>query len=249
MSISTAPSGPRADVVAAASGHGVATDEGGVEDRLPSPCCRDRSVDPSRPVSGRVGDLTDVELLGTFSAGRSAPLFEAELFRRIRRHAAPELRSIVGATPDEDDLSQEVVTKVWVNLDRFDPAQASFRTWVSRIAGNTGRDYLRRVSARPKSSPVIEESGCMNRHVWEVDISDRSIGRPTEEANVLAIVVDNYCDTCKSGAEAKAVRAVLADGYRIADVKAMDPSIAGKIDGWVKKARQALQAEVATEVR
>lgn len=206
-----------------------------------------RSGNADRPV-GRLSELTDLELVNKFRAGRAAPVFEAELFRRVRKYASPELRSTVGYGIDLEDLLQEVVTKVWVNLGKYNPAQASFRTWVSRIARYTGLDSLRRASARPKSAVVLEGPDGECFVLGEVDATAQFAGAMTEESHVLTIVLEEYCSKRKNRAEAQTVKAVLGSGYRIADVKALLPSVAGNVDRWIKNARLAMRAAVLADV-
>jgi RNA polymerase sigma-70 factor, ECF subfamily len=47
-----------------------------------------------------------------------------------------------------EDLVQDVFTSVWKNAFGFDPARASFATWVYRITRNRATDLIRRRNAR-----------------------------------------------------------------------------------------------------
>jgi RNA polymerase sigma-70 factor (ECF subfamily) len=47
-----------------------------------------------------------------------------------------------------EDLVQDVFTSVWRNAAGFDPARASFSTWVYRITRNQATDLIRRRKAR-----------------------------------------------------------------------------------------------------
>jgi RNA polymerase sigma-70 factor (ECF subfamily) len=58
-----------------------------------------------------------------------------------------------------EDLVQEVFTSVWRNAAGFDPARASFSTWVYRITRNRATDLIRRRKARVRiveSDPLFE---------------------------------------------------------------------------------------------
>jgi RNA polymerase sigma-70 factor (ECF subfamily) len=51
-----------------------------------------------------------------------------------------------------DDLTQEVMLKVWRHADRFDPARGKASTWLFTITRNQRIDYLRKES-RPELDP------------------------------------------------------------------------------------------------
>jgi len=58
-----------------------------------------------------------------------------------------------------EDLVQDVFTSVWKNAAGFDPARASFATWVYRITRNRVTDLIRRRKARVRtveSDPLFE---------------------------------------------------------------------------------------------
>lgn len=50
-----------------------------------------------------------------------------------------------------EDLVQDVFTAVWRNASAFDPARASFATWVYRITRNRATDLIRRRRARVRT--------------------------------------------------------------------------------------------------
>jgi RNA polymerase sigma-70 factor (ECF subfamily) len=65
-------------------------------------------------------------------------LMDRHLFA-VRRHVVSMLRNSV----DADDLVQEVLLKVWCNLSTF-RSEASFRTWMTRVAINEVLQLYRR---------------------------------------------------------------------------------------------------------
>ena len=65
----------------------------------------------------------------------------------VDRHApaiANYLWRFLSDPDDIDDLLQEIFLKAYLNLARFDPARGTIRTWLFRIAANTGLDEIRR---------------------------------------------------------------------------------------------------------
>ncbi len=58
-----------------------------------------------------------------------------------------------------EDLVQDVFTAVWRSAGSFDPARASFATWVYRITRNRATDLIRRRKARVRTvegDPLFE---------------------------------------------------------------------------------------------
>ena len=71
-----------------------------------------------------------------------------------------------------EELVQDVFTSVWRNASGFDPARASFATWVYRITRNRATDLIRRRKARvrtvdnepPFESGEMDPSGEISRN-------------------------------------------------------------------------------------
>ena len=72
-------------------------------------------------------------------------------FAELFDHYAPLVRAYSLAREPAaelvaDDLVQEVMTRLWVRADRYNPAIANLNTWVFTLARNCRIDYLRRNS-------------------------------------------------------------------------------------------------------
>jgi RNA polymerase sigma factor (sigma-70 family) len=82
------------------------------------------------------------------------PTFEA-LFTQYRALVQYICLKFTGSPEDAEDVTQEVFTKIWKNLEDFQQ-QSSLRTWIYRIAMNTCIDYSRRPWRRfgPRSASV-----------------------------------------------------------------------------------------------
>lgn len=76
----------------------------------------------------------------------------AHLFNRYRDAIRQLLLQRTGSAEDADDLLQETFIKVYVHLDRYNPAY-TFGQWLYTIARNTFIDYVRR---RPEDLPIDE---------------------------------------------------------------------------------------------
>ena len=47
---------------------------------------------------------------------------------------------------DVDDLSQEILLKIWKNLEKYDPERNKFRTWLNCLIRNKVIDFIRKKS-------------------------------------------------------------------------------------------------------
>jgi RNA polymerase sigma-70 factor, ECF subfamily len=96
-------------------------------------------------MSQELADQPDRTLIGLALNG------ETECFGIVIKRYLPALRgqiySMVRDRAEVDDLIQQVLMKVWGNLGCF-RAEASFRTWMTRIAINEVLQFYRRQKSR-----------------------------------------------------------------------------------------------------
>jgi RNA polymerase sigma-70 factor (ECF subfamily) len=90
--------------------------------------------------------LDDRELVLAIAAGDREAF--AELFRRFAPRINGFLRQSVPPSKAEE-ITQEVMLRVWRKAKSYDPARASAATWIFTIARNARIDSLRR-SGRPE---------------------------------------------------------------------------------------------------
>ena len=101
------------------------------------------------------GSPPDEVLIEMAVAGRSdcfSVLVDRHL-TAVRRH----LRAMVPNEPDQEDVLQEVLLKVWRHLADF-RLECSLRTWMIQIATNEARQWYRRHTSRRVFQP-LEDSG------------------------------------------------------------------------------------------
>src|SRR5215211_1596167 len=76
-----------------------------------------------------------------------------------RRYGSGLYGFAMGALGDPglaEEVVQDAFTSVWRNADRFDPARASFRTWLYALTRNRIVDLRRRAAARPRVADADE---------------------------------------------------------------------------------------------
>ncbi|MGK0673693.1 MAG: sigma-70 family RNA polymerase sigma factor [Halothiobacillaceae bacterium] len=85
----------------------------------------------------------------------------------MRRHGAriqQMARRFAASAADAEDLTQEVMLKVFFELPRF-RAEAAFTTWLWRVTANVCIDHQRRLDARPVMVAWAEEDGSSSEPV------------------------------------------------------------------------------------
>ncbi|HEY0385363.1 MAG TPA: sigma-70 family RNA polymerase sigma factor, partial [Pyrinomonadaceae bacterium] len=130
-------------------------------------------------------ELSDVDLVA--HAGAGDELAFEELFNRHRRRVALIASRFFRQREQIEEIVQESFMKAYFALSDFSNAQeASFASWIARIAFNASYDELRRLKRRPESaaSEISEEDTA-----WLKEQLQRSTGA-TENVETAAIARD-----------------------------------------------------------
>jgi len=140
---------------------------------------------------------------------------------------------------DHEDVAQEVFTKIFVRLGQFRGTQP-FEHWVSRIALNTCRDWLRRIKVRPAvswSDLNPDEAGALERTL--------ATEGPGPDANpaMLREFLDRLISTLKPN-EQIVIRLLDLEERSVQDVCDLTGWGASKIKVTAMRARRKLAEQV-----
>ncbi|MFF5290398.1 RNA polymerase subunit sigma-70 [Paractinoplanes globisporus] len=96
---------------------------------------------------------------------------------------------MLGSPSEAEDAAQETLLRAWKHAGDYDPARASVRTWVYRIATNVCLDMLRHAQRRARAvdfastaSPGGDLGAPLPETTWVLPILDRSLADPADVA-------------------------------------------------------------------
>jgi RNA polymerase sigma-70 factor (ECF subfamily) len=105
------------------------------------------------------------------------PTFE-ELFSEYQPLVHGIALKFTGSPEDAEDVTQEVFTKIWKNLEAF-KYQSTLKTWIYRIAMNSCIDYSRkpwkRHGQRSTGLDDAMEDGAEKVHLSDDDTAERKL--------------------------------------------------------------------------
>jgi RNA polymerase sigma factor (sigma-70 family) len=93
---------------------------------------------------------------------------------------------ILGDEQTAEDVIQKTMLKIWKGIDSFDPAKASFYTWMSVIARNTALDQKRLKTFQAKDKTVQVDD-----IVYKPVVSTPA-GTELDANKLLSLLDDNY---------------------------------------------------------
>lgn len=96
----------------------------------------------SRTASGGLGaDATSEQLLVAAATGDEAAF--SVLVQRVRPQALRVATGVVRDPAMAEEVTQEVLTEVWLKADRFDPTRGNVSGWISTLARRRAVDRVR----------------------------------------------------------------------------------------------------------
>ena len=95
-------------------------------------------------------------LAGDRCAFRRVVEWQLEPLDRYVRRIVGGGKRTDGAAADAADIVQEAFLKLWLNRHRYDPARASLKTWLYRLAHNLAIDHLRHRANETSLDEVAE---------------------------------------------------------------------------------------------
>ena len=87
---------------------------------------------------------------------------------------------------DNEDLEQEVYFKVWKNADKYEE-RGNFKSWVSTIAKNVSKDYLKSASFRNYINTTSDEVVLATISDTKTTPEGKSIGAERQNRIISAI--------------------------------------------------------------
>jgi RNA polymerase sigma-70 factor, ECF subfamily len=112
---------------------------------------------------------------------------------RHRRELLVHCYQMLGSVHDAQDLVQETMTRAWRAYARYDPARASMRTWLYRIATNACLNALKGRARRPLPSGMGQpfddpDAALVPLEVpWLQPIPDRLLGTEPQDPATIAV--------------------------------------------------------------
>ncbi len=135
---------------------------------------------------------------------RVAEARDKRAFAELFDHYAPKIRSYSlarehGAELLADELVQEVMVRVWLKAEKYNPKLANLNTWIFTLARNCRIDYLRRNSRYATEidptdlfNEIVDESPgpfqLAHQIRVEQNVTERLKDLPQEQAEILTKV-------------------------------------------------------------
>lgn len=197
----------------------------------------DETADNPGTEVAQAPEASDVELVAR-AVGGEEDAFE-ELFNRHRRRVALIASRFFRQREQIEEVVQESFTKAFFALPEFTSRrEASFASWIARIAFNSCYDELRRLKRRPESalSEVTEEEAVRLRERLRSDEAGRGVESEAVSRDLAAKLL------ARLGPEDRLVLVMLdAEGLSVAEIaKLLDWSVS-KVKVRAHRARARLR--------
>jgi RNA polymerase sigma-70 factor, ECF subfamily len=141
-----------------------------------------------------VASETDEELVSRCQADRDDPRSFEALVRRHQGYVMANCRSLSRSATDAEDLAQEVFTKVFFSLPRWE-ARGPFRGWLTTVKVNHCLNFLR--SRRGKNWVELDEVGEADQAVLAKPAEAERMVESGELRSVITQALDRLSDTIR----------------------------------------------------
>lgn len=131
-------------------------------------------------------DLSDAELITLIQIQKKNKEAYYNLTERYSKKLFTYIFHFVGDKSETEDILQNVFSKTYKNLDKFDVSR-KFSSWIYRIAHNKVISHFRKVTARPKTMTYEGDSQLLNILASEEDIA-KSMEKRHDAAEVRDVL-------------------------------------------------------------
>lgn len=137
--------------------------------------------------------------------------------QKVKHVCAKKLRNIDLAGIEEDDVTQEVLMKVYMSLDNYDASKARLSTYVHRVIDNMIADCLRRCGAK-KNLMVVNSLSIIERPYGEEEKGEFvHLGITDEDIEYFELFTD-IMENLQLNEIEKQVFRLRASGYEFAEI-------------------------------
>lgn len=152
--------------------------------------------------------------------------------------------SVTGSAHDADDVVQETFLRVFRSLDGFDPAKASFKTWLLVIARNQSINVLAQIRrraarflSRAHSTEERDDAGKDGFPNAQADAEALLLSK--EEARLVEQALTNLPEKQRTALMLKAV-----EGLSYAEIATIFKTSASAVESLIYRARSKILKEV-----
>jgi RNA polymerase sigma-70 factor (ECF subfamily) len=189
------------------------------------------------------GELSDSDLVDLIQGG-DATAFRG-LVERFQGRIYAHIYGMIRNREEARDLTQETFVKAYRNIGGF-RREASFTTWLYRIASNVTIDHIRK-HRRVRVSEFDERFGHSDQgdEVWDPDHLRRSPGKDLERAQLYTRIMDAMQQLPEDQRQVVLLREIEGFSYReIAETMGIPEGTVMSRLFYARKKLQALLADV-----
>jgi RNA polymerase sigma-70 factor (ECF subfamily) len=141
-----------------------------------------------------IGEVSDAQLVT--SVARYSEVALAEVYRRHGGAVYGLARRVLKSAPEAEDVTQEVVLRLWNQPDRFDPTRGTLRSFLLAQAHARAVDAIRSLNSRrlreaKDARRTASADYDMQHEVWDLSVAEmvsEALGTlPIEERRAIEL--------------------------------------------------------------